>query len=351
MIKYVLRVHSLNYGVWKHTGYSLYIKKEDGTEILQTIDFSSDLESLSAIIKINESSAYHVVDAYGHETYWDTNDQEAINSSGLEVKELLTGSAALEAFNKIKLNASLMNMSDKIDYDPISWETRVCNTATNYWANQYIPGYEDKLVTDELSGWMWGADDDYVNAAGVQQAEKIKFIENVVKILDQQGKVDEALSDTEPYLSEKYRQILEPVLQREFHVGNKLLDLALGILEGIGNSILTITEVYFDNNKSAAQTTNSGKRFGAQSHQSPLVLDLDGDGIVETHKENSTVYFDHDNNGLAESTGWVGADDGFLVRDLNDNGQIDNGTELFGNNSVLSSGATAANGFGEEAYG
>jgi iron-regulated protein frpC, putative len=49
--------------------------------------------------------------------------------------------------------------------------------------------------------------------------------------------------------------------------------------------------------------------------------------------------------GLAESTGWVGAGDGLLVRDLNDNGQIDNGTELFGNNSVLSSGATAANGF------
>ena len=83
----------------------------------------------------------------------------------------------------------------------------------------------------------------------------------------------------------------------------------------------------------------------SESHQSPLVLDLDGDGIVETHKENSTVYFDHDNNGLAESTGWVGVDDGLLVRDLNDNGQIDNGTELFGNNSVLSSGATAANGF------
>ena len=83
----------------------------------------------------------------------------------------------------------------------------------------------------------------------------------------------------------------------------------------------------------------------SESHQSPLVLDLDGDGIVETHKENSTVYFDHDNNGLAESTGWVGADDGLLVRDLNGNGQIDNGTELFGNNSVLSSGATAANGF------
>ena len=82
----------------------------------------------------------------------------------------------------------------------------------------------------------------------------------------------------------------------------------------------------------------------AHEQVSPLVIDLDGDG-VETNKENSTVHFDHDNNGFAESTGWVGKDDGLLVRDINNNGQIDNGTELFGNNSVLSSGEKAANGF------
>lgn len=76
----------------------------------------------------------------------------------------------------------------------------------------------------------------------------------------------------------------------------------------------------------------------AKKQASPLVIDLDGDGTVETNKENSTVHFDHDNNGFAESTGWVGKDDGLLVRDINGNGQIDNGTELFGNNSVLSSG-------------
>ena len=86
----------------------------------------------------------------------------------------------------------------------------------------------------------------------------------------------------------------------------------------------------------------------AQVNQSPLVLDLDGDGVVETNKENSTVYFDHDNNGFAESSGWVGADDGLLVRDINNNGLIDDGTELFGNNSVLSSGAKAAKVWNDE---
>ncbi|VVM22827.1 hypothetical protein BSPWISOXPB_3011 [uncultured Gammaproteobacteria bacterium] len=37
---------------------------------------------------------------------------------------------------------------------------------------------------------------------------------------------------------------------------------------------------------------------------SPLTLDLDGDGMVETtSKENSGVYFDHDNNSFAEQSG------------------------------------------------
>ena len=82
----------------------------------------------------------------------------------------------------------------------------------------------------------------------------------------------------------------------------------------------------------------------AEVQTSPLILDLDGDG-VETIGTNSGVYFDHANDGFKENTGWVGKDDGLLVRDINGNGQIDNGTELFGNKSVLSNGQKAKNGF------
>ncbi len=82
----------------------------------------------------------------------------------------------------------------------------------------------------------------------------------------------------------------------------------------------------------------------ASTTRSPLVVDLDGDG-VETTTEEDGVYFDHDNNGFAEKTAWVGKDDGLLVRDINNNGQIDDGTELFGNNTVLSNGQKATNGF------
>lgn len=76
----------------------------------------------------------------------------------------------------------------------------------------------------------------------------------------------------------------------------------------------------------------------------PLLIDLDGDGI-ETTRINTTTYFDHDADGFAERTAWVGADDGLLVRDINTNGIIDNGRELFGDSTLLKSGRVALNGF------
>lgn len=81
-----------------------------------------------------------------------------------------------------------------------------------------------------------------------------------------------------------------------------------------------------------------------QCTRSPLVLDLDGNGI-NTLSTSAGVFFDHDANGFAENTAWVGQGDGILVRDLNNNGRIDNGRELFGNNTVLPDGTKAANGF------
>jgi len=77
---------------------------------------------------------------------------------------------------------------------------------------------------------------------------------------------------------------------------------------------------------------------------SPIILDLDGDG-VETTNVADGAYFDHDGNGFAEQTGWAGADDGILVRDINGNGTIDTGKELFGNETLLNNGTEAANGF------
>lgn len=63
---------------------------------------------------------------------------------------------------------------------------------------------------------------------------------------------------------------------------------------------------------------------------SPLVLDMDGDGIELISLANSSAYFDLDEDGFAQYTGWVKGDDALLAYDANGNGVIDDGSELFG---------------------
>ena len=76
----------------------------------------------------------------------------------------------------------------------------------------------------------------------------------------------------------------------------------------------------------------------------PLALDLDGDGI-ETRGADGRVVFDHNGDGIKTGTGWVSADDGFLVLDRNSNGTIDNGGELFGVDTTKADGTKATDGF------
>lgn len=77
--------------------------------------------------------------------------------------------------------------------------------------------------------------------------------------------------------------------------------------------------------------------------RSPLVFDLDHDGIETLGQE--FVYFDHNGDGIANLTGWVSGDDGFLVFDKDGNGLIETGNELFGDNYLKEDGSTASNGF------
>ncbi|NDE05320.1 MAG: hypothetical protein EB003_11865 [Flavobacteriia bacterium] len=57
------------------------------------------------------------------------------------------------------------------------------------------------------------------------------------------------------------------------------------------------------------------------------------------------VQFDLLATGSRIPTGWVGAQDGLLVRDLNHNGSIDSGAELFGSSTTLPNGEKAKDGF------
>lgn len=73
---------------------------------------------------------------------------------------------------------------------------------------------------------------------------------------------------------------------------------------------------------------------------------MDGsDGGIETAGVFDGANFDQNGDGSAQLSGWVDSDDGFLVFDRNGDAIISDPTELFGDQTILRNGSTAANGF------
>ncbi len=90
----------------------------------------------------------------------------------------------------------------------------------------------------------------------------------------------------------------------------------------------------------AEEQFNNGER----SRVDPIVLDLNNDGFNPTSLKNG-VNFDLDANGMAERINWIQNDDAILAYDKNEDGIINNGTEVFGDNTILENGKKAVNGF------
>jgi Ca2+-binding RTX toxin-like protein len=96
----------------------------------------------------------------------------------------------------------------------------------------------------------------------------------------------------------------------------------------------TLTMVYSfnlrvtDANGASSNTAFEVSFLRRGSSVPPLVFDLDGDGLELVPFDGSTVQFDMDGDGVRDTTGWAGADDGFLALDRNGNGLIDNIDEL-----------------------
>ncbi|MGL5142422.1 MAG: calcium-binding protein [Acinetobacter baumannii] len=87
-------------------------------------------------------------------------------------------------------------------------------------------------------------------------------------------------------------------------------------------------------------------REGHHYYYDPLILDLDGDGIETiAHNKLNGALFDNDADGLKTATGWVSPHDGLLVFDRNADGIINDGTEVFGDNTYLKNGEKAEHGF------
>jgi hypothetical protein len=79
---------------------------------------------------------------------------------------------------------------------------------------------------------------------------------------------------------------------------------------------------------------------------SPIVLDLGSDGI-RLSGPRPPVAFDLDADGAPDLTSWTrrAHDEAFLVLDRNENGVVDDGSEMFGTAVELIDGTLAAHGY------
>lgn len=87
-------------------------------------------------------------------------------------------------------------------------------------------------------------------------------------------------------------------------------------------------------NISVSSNCPTGDGDGDGDYGDPLVLDLNGDGVIDFLDEAFGVLFDMTGDGRLEATTWVGPDDGFVVMDRNKDGAINDHSEMFGTNGM-----------------
>ncbi|MEM5530791.1 hypothetical protein WN093_18420, partial [Gammaproteobacteria bacterium AS21] len=183
-------------------------------------------------------------------------------------------------------------------------------------AGQISDTGEDRVLLDGVDSTAYSATNRFVLGTATVEAD---------------GKYVMRMEDTDgsPLLSSAnavYNGVL--VDQYYLHVNAIVTDLA-----GNNSEVSDDLDITIDTRSANANTRD------------PLILDLNNDGTY-TSSINRGVKFDHDGDGEKEHSGWVSANDGFLALDLNNDGEINNGSELFGNDTVLgTSSELAGDGF------
>ena len=96
----------------------------------------------------------------------------------------------------------------------------------------------------------------------------------------------------------------------------RVIDNAPSVDGNDGTDIITgIEQLIFKNNVTVGVT-------------SPIILDLDGNGVTTLAVDQSRARFDLDGDGLADDTSWIGNTEGFLFLDRDRNGTVTNAGEF-----------------------
>ena len=123
---------------------------------------------------------------------------------------------------------------------------------------------------------------------------------------------------------------------------NSTIPIKVEWWENGGGAVLDV--LWSPTSGGAATTRLTGSSLLAIGTATPLILDLNNDG-VHTLATDEVVQYDLLGTGTPASVGWSSPEDGFLVFDINNDGIINDGTEMFGEATRLSNGGLASNGF------
>jgi hypothetical protein len=123
---------------------------------------------------------------------------------------------------------------------------------------------------------------------------------------------------------------------------NSLVPIVVQWWENGGGALLDLEWSPLSGGSSYVRIPNTA--LYAVGTATPLILDLNHDS-VRTLGTDAGLQYDLTGSGLRASVGWSSAEDGFLVRDINHDGSINDGTEMFGEATVLANGERAQDGF------
>lgn len=243
---------------------------------------------------------------------------------------IASGANLSEYWNKIKAVFQIIDESN-FAYRPL---TSNCNTAVDVallYAGLPSP-QQDVLNHPSPGSTFWFEESTNTTVTGK------RFNLDLYRAFsfNKQSLLDVIVASVTPSKQLLIRDIVDTLFGTETKLWANDYLARLGVISPSGTGLLDSSNL--------KQLLHDVFRLGNGAGSDPLVLDLNGDGIHTRHFSEGTK-FDLDANGFKESTGWITADDVLLVRDLNNNGIIDNGRELFGDKTLLLNGSPSTSGF------
>lgn len=253
----------------------------------------------------------------------------------------ILGTKIIDSNNSFALNTQTFTLSNKSGVSTLSGTTSA-NNITGDTNNNFIAGHGGN---DTLTGgagadtfaWLLGetgsdtvtdfklSEDDMINLSGLLQNAGLgpnSLSSDLSRYMQLTQSVNDAVLTVDPTGTSNFQATNTSLKTITFTNGWSTGGLNDTLLKLVANKVINLN----------------------YQNATPLILDLNGDGVHTTSVDQG-VAFDIEGNGQVVQTAWSDGKDGFLALDINGDGHINSGRELFGNGTLLSNGNKARDGF------